>query len=254
VKVGDKLQSQSKYFYGYYTIKKYNDNYYKMIIFKYPVRNSGFEIERNYESECTYEFIDDDERFNSSISRSRSKVFEYAICNEFDYFVTLTLDPKKYNRYDLDGFIKDLGQFIRNYRRVHGLDIQYLLIPERHSDGAWHMHGLMKGIPEEYLHINGNGYLDWKAYKDRFGWISLDKVRNKEAVSKYITKYITKEQFGKSMNEKHKKLYYVTRGLKQAEVIEKGTLTSAERVPEGEVFENDYVRIITYKKYDVKEA
>ena len=56
------------------------------------------------------------------------------------------------------------------------------------------------------------------------------------------------------MNEKHKKLYYVTRGLKQAEVIEKGTLTSAERVPEGEVFENDYVRIITYKKYDVKEA
>ena len=54
-----------------------------MIIFKYPVRNSGFEIERNYESECTYEFIDDDERFNSSISRSRSKVFEYAICNEF---------------------------------------------------------------------------------------------------------------------------------------------------------------------------
>ncbi len=247
--------SKSKYLYNYYNIKKYHDSYYRLTVFKVAIKNPGFEEEYK---ECKYKKnkIESEGKLDNNIIRARSKVFEYALCNEFDYFVTLTLDPKKYNRYDLDGFIKDLGQFIRNYRRVHGLDIQYLLIPERHSDGAWHMHGLMKGIPEEHLHINGNGYLDWKAYKDRFGWISLDKVRNKEAVSKYITKYITKEQFGKSMNEKHKKLYYVTRGLKQAEVIEKGTLTSAERVPEGEVevFENDYVRIITYKKYDVKEA
>ena len=56
------------------------------------------------------------------------------------------------DRYDLDEFIRKLGVYIRNNRRLKGSKIQYLLIPEQHKDGAYHMHGLIKGInPEELV-------------------------------------------------------------------------------------------------------
>ncbi len=39
-----------------------------------------------------------EEKLANSISRSRQKVFEYAYCNDWDWFVTMTLDPKKYEQ------------------------------------------------------------------------------------------------------------------------------------------------------------
>ena len=37
--------------------------------------------------------------------------------NNFDYFITLTLNPQNTNVFNLDGFIKTFGQFIRDYRK-----------------------------------------------------------------------------------------------------------------------------------------
>lgn len=180
---------------------------------------------------------------DNSISRSRSKVFEYAACNDFDYFVTLTLNPDKYNRYDLSKYIKDLGQFIRNYRRKHDVNIQYLLIPEKHKTGAWHMHGLIKGIPENHLCKNSNGYMDWEPYRDKFGYISIDKIRSQDAVAKYITKYITKALQSDLRDMKEKKVYYNSRGLKTAEKLIEGYLPVAKLHQITFDFKNDYIRL-----------
>ncbi|NLZ55007.1 MAG: hypothetical protein GX892_18040, partial [Thermoanaerobacteraceae bacterium] len=139
-----KLQGQSKVINNFFNVKKYNDDYYKVVYFKYPIDN--FQDEGKERKRDVNEI-----KLKESISRSRSTIFEYSMCNEFEYFVTLTLDKKKYDRYDLDAYIKDLGQYIRNLRRKYKADIQYLLIPELHKDGAWHLHGLIKNLPSDDL-------------------------------------------------------------------------------------------------------
>lgn len=241
-----------------YSVKRYSDDYLKLVLHKVPIRQSGFENDR--EQFNTY-----DEKLDSSISRTRSKVFEYAICNDFDYFVTLTLNKDKHDRYDLDGFISSLGQFIRNYRTKYQLDIQYLLIPEKHKDGAWHMHGLIKGlnldhlipftledkIPEKIKNLirAGRTIFNWIPYSEKFGWITVEQIKSREACSKYITKYIKKD-IGTSIEDKNKKSYYVTRGLKSAEIIKKGTFPTELGNVLSFDYENEYLKIVDLNKKD----
>lgn len=246
----------SKYTNNYYTIKKYNDNYYRFIIFKRNYKTPGYEEEiREYVS--ALEIIEELETKNNNnygklinnIIRAKSTVFEYSICNEFDYFITLTLDKNKLDRYDLDNYIKKLGQWMRDYRKKYKTDIQYILIPEKHKDGAWHMHGLIKGIHESDIEKNKNGYLDWISYSKKFGYCSLGEIKDKIKVSKYITKYITKG-LKNTVQEKNKKLYYCTRGLKKSEKIAEGLL------PPGFEwnlkFENEYVKMEDMTESEIK--
>lgn len=229
----------SEYLINQYTIKKYNENTYKLTYFNLPVKNKGFENSKNLK--CGRNV--NDEKLENHITRARSKIYEYSLCNEFDYFITLTLDPKKYNRYDLEKYIKDLGQFIRDQRKKYNADIQYLLIPEPHLDGAWHMHGLIKGINKNQLVENRNGYLDWKDYSRKFGYCSIDYVRCQEAVSKYITKYVSKALNADLKRDKEKKLYYCSRGLKKAYNVKKGTLGGDQLSRIHFNYENEYVKI-----------
>lgn len=210
----------------------------KIVSFKYPIRQSGFEKEEIYESKRTLR-NKNEKKMRESISRSKSKIFEYAMCNDFDYFVTFTLNKEKYDRTDLKKFIKDLGQFIRNYRRKYKRDIQYLFIPELHADKTcWHMHGLIRGIEPDQLHeltsdmylpdkirnqlIKGNKIFDWKNYSDKFGYCTLSPIRNQSHCAMYITKYISK--YLSESIEKDDRCYYSSRGLQKAELIKKGTL------------------------------
>lgn len=78
-----------------------------------------------------------------SMRRARAKLRRLALANGFDYFVTLTLDPAKIDRYDGAAIVKALGQWCDNMTRRHGL--RYILVPERHQDGAFHFHGFMAG-------------------------------------------------------------------------------------------------------------
>lgn len=222
---------------------------YKVTYCKRSIKRAGFEEKTNFKRGRDV----NDEKLNNNIARARTRVFEYAICNNFDYFITLTVNGDLLNRYNLKEYIKKLGQFIRNYRRDYGVDIQYLLIPEKHKNGAWHMHGLIKGIPKNHLHINEHGYLDWQEYKEKFGYCSIDKVKNQEAVSKYITKYLRKSfDTGGGVTEKESKLYYSSRGLKRPIKKKEGILSSSqlEKIPF--TYDNDYVRtgILTKQQYE----
>lgn len=85
----------------------------------------------------------DGEDMLRSMRRARSKLRRLALSNEFDYFVTLTLDPEKIDRYDGAAVTKALGRWCDNMVRRHGL--RYILVPEQHKDGAFHFHGFMAG-------------------------------------------------------------------------------------------------------------
>ena len=152
------------------------------------------------------------ERFRQSVQRARARVKELALCNDWEYFVTLTLSETKQDRYSLSDWAKDFGVWIGNYNRKYGTKLRYIVIPEMHKNGAWHGHGLLGGVASESLCINEHGYLDMPYYRNRFGWINLSKIKDKNRVSNYIAKYITKAQGGENI-EKGKHLFYTSRGL-----------------------------------------
>jgi hypothetical protein len=159
-------------------------------------------------------------RFQSSIIRARSRVRELALCQHWDYFATFTLAEKKQDRFDLSGFIKDLGNWIRNYRKKYGSQLQYLIIPEQHKDGAWHAHGLLRNVAPDSLVKNEHGYLDMPYYRARFGYISLSKVKSHERCASYITKYISKDVEATADHmKKGQHLFYSSRGLAGKEIL-----------------------------------
>ena len=223
----------------------YGDEY-KLVYYKTSVRLPGWEEKEHMFAENQGE---DYEREACNISRARSKVLELALCNEWSYFVTLTLSAEKYDRYNLAAWQKDLSQWIRDQRkRVCRPELRYLLIPELHEDGAWHMHGLFEGIPDGDLCINEHGYLDWPRYVRKFGWISLSKVRSHARVSRYITKYIRKatESTAEAL-EAYANLYYHSRGLAGRQLVREGVLADGKAAPQWQ-YEDEHVKIMWMSK------
>ena len=81
------------------------------------------------------------ENLERSLRRARACVSDYARANQFHYFVTLTLNAEKVDRYDIKASLKPMRVFLDNLVRRHGL--KYILVPELHKDGAVHFHGLI---------------------------------------------------------------------------------------------------------------
>lgn len=153
-----------------------------------------------------------DEKAACNISRARGRVVELALCNEWEWFVTLTLNAEKQDRADLDGYVKDLGVWVGNFNKKYGCKLKYILIPEQHKDGSWHMHGLFHDVPPSAVTVNQYGYYDLPYYGCRFGFISLSRIRDKERTARYITKYISKSMTSRA-DAVGKHLYYASRGL-----------------------------------------
>ena len=163
-----------------------------------------------------------DTKLDPALSRARKNVFSLAMCNDWDFFFTGTIDTQKFDRYDLPTYRKKLSQFIRDMRKKYDANVEYLLIPEKHKDGAWHIHGMVRGIPSEYLssfesgkhpvYLCQNGFLNWPDYASRFGFCSLGRLRSRVGCAFYVSKYIT-EDLNSRRDELGKHLYYASQGL-----------------------------------------
>lgn len=199
-----------------YTIHRYSEDIFKVVAFK-GVRDS--EYVKLHREEQHY-----DSKLNEAFCRARSMVLQYALCNDWDYFFTGTLDKMKFNRYELDSFQKRLSQFIRDKRKAYGTQLSFLLVPEQHKDGAWHMHGLISGIPDSVLRrfrppepqkLVDSEYLNWPDYMQKFGFCSLGPIRHPVATSFYISKYVSKE-LSRRGGALGKHLYFHSRPLNKA--------------------------------------
>ena len=196
-----------------------------------------------------------DEKLAENILRAKNIIFEYAFCNEWDWFFTGTLDKTKYDRTNLAKFHKDLVKWFIKYGSYHGCKIKFLLVPELHSDGqSWHVHGFLQGLPVTLLKrfkvgdrmgkalvakvLNGDEVYNWPAYADKFGFCDLEPIRNAEAVSKYIQKYINKN-LATSVRELNAHLYYHSRGLQRAQVVKIGEMD----VPFAPTYENEFCQV-----------
>lgn len=185
----------------------------KVIWFKYGICPDGLRLDDDVECSCN------DEKLSNNISRARSRVLELALCNPWEWFVTLTIDGTKQDRSDLDEYVKDLGNWIGNFNKKYKCSMKYLLVPELHKDGkSWHMHGLLHDVPDEALVRNEFGYWDVPYYRNRFGYISLSAVKSHEKVSHYITKYISKSMTAR-IGDKAKHLFYSSKKLEGRELV-----------------------------------
>lgn len=202
-----------------YRVYEYRDGFYKLIKFRHSDRISSALVDHSEDQSY-------DHKLDPSYSRARSVVLQLALCNDWEYFFTGTMNGKVRDRYNLFSFVSSLTQWFRDLRK-QGIPIEFLLVPETHKDGAWHIHGFLRGLPESELcpfvrgiHPLGlvdSGFLNWPAYSERYGFCSLGKVRDGIGAAFYITKYISKDLVGRGNSGHYCHLYTASRGLRHAQ-------------------------------------
>lgn len=203
-------------------IYRYTDRIFKLV--KYKRRSGSGSYFRKLEKPKY------DDKMAASLSRTRRIILEYALCNHWEYFCTFTISAEKYNRHDLETWRDSFLQWIRDQRKK-GVPVVYLLVPERHKDGSWHMHGFFSGVSSELVSfrserkqglkvpdklVKGDFY-DWPAYRHKFGFCSFAPVRDPVASAFYVLKYLTKDMAVSSLGV-GLHLYYVSRGLNRSVV------------------------------------
>lgn len=129
-----------------------------------------------------------------SMRRAKAKLRRLALANDFEYFVTLTLDPAKIDRYDSKAVISALGRWADNMVRRHGL--RYILVPERHKDGALHFHGFMagRGLKAEDSGVEWDGRPVYNLPQWTLGFTTAQRLYGDyHAAVGYCCKYIGKQ-------------------------------------------------------------
>ena len=229
-------------------LKDYNGK--KKLTLHKTLKTKGLECDRFYSSKGSV----NENKLECNIARAKSKIFELAMCNNWQWFFTITLDPGKYDRKDLEKFRKDFSQFIRDYNKKRELKIKYLVIPEEHSKGGWHMHGFLMGLEPSELRLFGQNerlpyYIldklkkgfkiyEWESYRKKFGFNNFEFIKNQKACSHYVTKYITKDLV-RTVKESGAHLYYCSQGLNRAKEIKRGSFKTGVNFTWQ--FENDYI-------------
>lgn len=141
-----------------YKLYHYKGTHYRIVFF--PKREKGWE-----DKEDIYKYRDKEFQKNESLrtamSRSRRAVREYIASNNFKYFVTLTINSANADRYSLQECQNLLKKLIHNYSRQlkysNKENLQYVLVTEKHEDGAFHFHGVFSDLLKKDMFINENG-------------------------------------------------------------------------------------------------
>lgn len=202
----------------YHEVRGYYKQYPKFLkYYKYNqpiwVKTAGFEpqtIKKQSSKPVPQPFA-----FIESIRRTRTKIQDIVICNEFDLFVTFTF---KKDRQNVDLIKSRMAQWLKNEKARRGA-FSYIIVPEFHKDGkSIHFHALFKNYKGKLIdsgHIKNTRKLyNLKHYK--LGFSTAVKIDNPEKVSSYIRKYITKEM----PHFAGKKRYWCSSNLQRPKVTE----------------------------------
>ena len=157
---------------------------------------------------------------SDNLKRSKEKIFDIALMNNFGYFVTLTFDESKVNSFDSREVNRVVKKWFNNMVQRHNL--KYLCVPELHKSGRIHLHALMSGslslidsgtviVPDRDKPVKKSTALrickdktkhrtvyNLENWKNGFSTaIEFEKcndgMNGTTAIAKYLTKYITKD-------------------------------------------------------------
>lgn len=155
------------------------------------------------------------EKLANNLIRAKTKIKDLILCNSFRYFITITFN-NNYDRFDLETLKSKVTQRIRDGRKKIFCRLDYILIPERHKNGAWHFHGVLDNGFSEFLFYNKHNYLDCELFCD-LGFVNISLIQDRQKVASYITKYVTKD-FAKM--EKGKHLYFTSTKLIKPQLLD----------------------------------
>lgn len=212
-----------------YFLYTYNDNDFRIVKVK-NCRLPGFEELKN-KGDSSFVDVNSEESQRCSISRTKRNIRELALCNGFEYFCTFTVSSSSCDRYSLTQTQENLKKILHKIKRKNN-KLAYLIITEKHKDGAYHFHGLIKNIGD-FLYVNENGYYSCK-YFDELGYNSFSKIKDYSKCCNYIIKYISQE----CIKNEHNQVYISSRGLKKAT---KEEFSYIDFVPS---FSNDFCDIL----------
>lgn len=185
---------------------------------------NGWEKEKNN----TYTITEKEEIERISLSRTKREIKEICLSNNFKFFVTLTINSIKCDRYSIEESQKKLKRLLKTYaqkiKRNNQEKFNYILITEKHEKGGFHFHGFFSCMLEKDLFINKNNYLDSHYFHDNLGNFSISFVKDSFKSANYIMKYISKD----CIRNEHNQIYMCSRGLKRADTFE---------IPAGQLYE-----------------
>lgn len=164
-----------------------------------------------------------------AVRRARAQVRDLALCTPFKYFVTLTLDGGKVDRYDMTAITRKLNSWLDNQVRRRGL--AYVLVPERHKDGAVHFHGFfndaLDAVDSGTISMPGKKPRKPRNAAQRAQWLeegghvvynlpgwslgfttAIELYGEYSAAVSYVCKYIGKQQDGGEVEKIGGRWYY----------------------------------------------
>lgn len=187
--------------------KQYNETYWSLINLNENIYRLG---KKRGTIDCYPGFlVSEEEKNRVSLSRTKRRIKEICLCNDFEYFVTMTVSSKikEYNRFDLEDCVDNCKKFMHKLKRKSS-EFRFIFIIEEHKEGGYHFHGMMKNLPAYDIYKNKNGYLS-SHILDGLGFNSFDKIYDYNKCCNYITKYITK----KCLKTENNQIYFCSRGL-----------------------------------------
>lgn len=155
------------------------------------------------------------EDMSRSMRRARARVRRLALANPFRWFVTLTLDPQRIDRYDPATVVRRLSQWCSDQVKRKGLS--YILVPERHKDGALHFHGFFNDALEAVAsgHTDKQGHMIYNLPGWTLGFTAAIELYGDYAGAvAYVSKYI-----GKQGDKPAGRWYYSGGNLQEPQVL-----------------------------------
>lgn len=181
-------------------VKEYPDMF-KITFFNKPRHylkdpNDKFINNRYKENKIIRSVESAEDNLQRSVRRTRSVMFDYTKCNDFNLFLTFTFNPEKVDRYDVDGCALKMQSWLWRQQRKHEGNLKYIIVPEKHKDGAIHFHGMFEGYTGDLAKTkviqNSKRVYNLPAF--RFGFTNVQYLDDdKQKAAAYICKYITKD-------------------------------------------------------------
>ena len=179
----------------------------------------------------------------SSLNRTKTLVKDITLCNDFELFCTFTFNPEKVDSFNFHKCRAVMSTWLHHQNdksREKGVEFKYLIVPERHKSGRWHFHALISGYtgtlkPSNYKTSTGRRIDNITSF--RSGFTTSVAIDSKDAVSNYVTKYITKD-FIKEFNQRR---FFCSRNLVRPEKrVNSSIFRSTLPLFRKKIAENDY--------------
>lgn len=170
-----------------------------------------------------------------SMKRAKDSIFDFVLCNNFQYFFTGTINPELLDSTSPEILVKPVTSWLKELVRRY--DASYIMVAERHKKGGIHFHGLLRS--EKPLALADSGTKLYKGHKRpikpataarlgltdgrtvynlkswRFGFsTAIELTGDRLYTAFYVTKYITKD-VGKTFG----RFFWHSRNLQKPKII-----------------------------------